>query len=307
MSRCSCQARRISLAALGADPLDLGEALRAVLDDVQRLQAEGARPGAWPSPCRCRGSAPSPGMLDPATVAGATVRYEATRNWRPYLGSSIPAAGRRRFSPGCTPRRLPTAVTGSRLPGDGELDHAPGVLLVRMKTTRSSTPSRVAVSRRCRSRWGGSCRIASDHTPRRKSSRRRAAGNALGSGTVCAKMAAMPDKPLVLVIDDETGSRESMAHRHREGGARRAHLRRRAEGPRVPGGERRRAPRRLRPAHAGHGRPRLPERGARAASTTSASSWSPATARSSPRSRPCGSAPTTTSPSRSTSTSCASG
>ena len=113
-------------------------------------------------------------------------------NCRPYLGSSIHSPARRRFSPGWMPRRLPTAVTWSCRPGTARRTTLQAFSSL-AKTTRSSTPSRVAVG------------------AVRGSRGRVMLGRPVYARGLCQNDARMADKPLVLVIDDETGSRESMA------------------------------------------------------------------------------------------------
>lgn len=49
----------------------------------------------------------------PWTVAGRTVVYERTSNWRPYFGCVVQRPVSRRLSPICAPRSGPTTVSRS--------------------------------------------------------------------------------------------------------------------------------------------------------------------------------------------------
>src|SRR5262249_45125407 len=52
----------------------------------------------------------------PWTVAGSTVVYECTSNWRPYLGCDVHRPVSRRLSPTCAPSSAPTTVIRSGPP-----------------------------------------------------------------------------------------------------------------------------------------------------------------------------------------------
>src|SRR5215213_5120480 len=49
----------------------------------------------------------------PWIVAGSTVVYETTSNWRPYWGCDDHQPCNRRLSPGCAPSSAPTTVSRS--------------------------------------------------------------------------------------------------------------------------------------------------------------------------------------------------
>ncbi len=215
-------------------------------------------------------------------------------NWRAELRVLLPGAlagagsrpaGRRG---GCRPRSpVPPPADGSTL------DHAPGALRVGEDDPLEGAFKGGVVAAH---RFLGSFQRSAAPPPRppRKD---------------CARMALMAENPTVLVIDDETGSRESMAIALEKAGYRVRTFddaRKALELPR-----------------------RGPDSGRASRSATSRcrawTAWASSTRSARPairlrrdpghrlrlastrRSRRCGSAPTTTSPSRSTSTSCAHG
>ncbi len=81
----------------------------------------------------------------PAKVAGATVEKDSTWNCSPNLGWTVHLPARRRVSPGCTPAKLPTAVTSCPESASATTTtlHASSSFANR---TRSSVPSRVTAS-----------------------------------------------------------------------------------------------------------------------------------------------------------------
>src|SRR4030042_1382825 len=85
----------------------------------------------------------------PAIVEGATGRHDSTSSWRPHRAWSRQRPVRRRCSPGCTPARLPTAITSPPAPGYPSATRTATTLHASsscVKRTRSRVPSMGTVS-----------------------------------------------------------------------------------------------------------------------------------------------------------------